>query len=685
MLNPRTTPLRLHIYVVFVFAALLLAVPAQGQSKRSFYKSGLQAFKQKEYNTALLNFGEVLQRDPDHIDALWYYAETCRELWMLSTAKKTYQTLKGFSEALTCYPQLCYHLAVIEQMEGNYSEALSALGCFDAVATDSIWVAKAKRIRRACTWAMEQQSSANSPKVLHLDKKINSPYSDFGPTMRGDTLFFSSYRFERLSKKNPKSRQSRLMMSVANRAAKEPLRGIPAGDSLHVAHAAFSPDGQWLIFNFCKNVNAFDIRCELWMATRDVRGKWTAPQRLPAPVNMSGYTQTQPSIAYDGASRQMRLWFSSDRPGGKGGLDIWSVPLDSTWFCPCNLPLSYKKPRPLPQFAAPEPLAAINTSFNDITPYFHTATQTLYFSSDGYPGFGAYDIFSATRQGSAFEAPLNIGNTINSPLNDLYFQLKTDGQSGYFSSNRTGAIYLDATNKACCNDLFQVVLPAPKPAITDDTIPTLVTKAPPLVVPPTLPLPEQPKPVLRDFVGLPLYFDNDEPDKRTTRTTTKQSYETTVLNYLERQDEYLVQFSNSLPDAEQVDAENAVNDFFEEEVRAGYERLEQLCLLLEERLQTGEQVEVLIKGFTSPRAQSDYNLNLGKRRISSVRNHLMLWNDGSLNAYFNSGALRVSETSFGETTSRRDVSDNINDVRNSVYSPDAARERRVEIVEIRVK
>ncbi|MBK8966265.1 MAG: hypothetical protein IPM36_06220 [Lewinellaceae bacterium] len=102
-----------------------------------------------------------------------------------------------------------------------------------------------------------------------------------------------------------------------------------------------------------------------------------------------------------------------------------------------------------------------------------------------------------------------------------------------------------------------------------------------------------------------------------------------------------------------------------------------------QRLQSGEEVEVIIKGFTSPRAESDYNLALGRRRISSVRNYFEAYAGGVLKPFVEAGKLRISEASFGETTVRSGVSDNLADERNSVYHPDAARERRVELVEIR--
>jgi outer membrane protein OmpA-like peptidoglycan-associated protein len=190
---------------------------------------------------------------------------------------------------------------------------------------------------------------------------------------------------------------------------------------------------------------------------------------------------------------------------------------------------------------------------------------------------------------------------------------------------------------------------------------------------------------LIDFNGLPLYFDNDEPDKRTRRTTTKRSYEETAQAYLDRQSEYRERFAGNIDGVLLEEAEQRIDDFFEDEIRKGYELLGQLSELLVSHLERGEAIEVLIKGFTSPRAESDYNLNLGKRRVSSVRNHFETWSDGILQPYLRTGKLKITEISFGETAVRAGISDKLSDERNSIYHPDAARERRVEIVEVRAQ
>ncbi len=681
-----------RICTTCLFLISILPLPNYAQSKRAFERAGDRAFKVQDFATAFTHYGSALGKSPDDTELLWKYAESAWRFNAYSVAEKAYRHLVQQPVAQKRYPQLLYRLGELSKMQGKYADAIRYFDEYRSKETNqqSPLLAKSHIEEAGCTWAMEQASSDPAIKVTHLDKKVNSPYSDFAAFVMGDTLYFSSYRFEK-REGDEKKRLTRLMMSVGGRMAREPLRGIPAGDSAHVAHMAFTPTGDFLVFNYCKNVTANDIRCELWLTVKDIKGRWTKPQRLPEPINQKGYTATQPSISEDPKTGDLRLWFASDRPGGKGGLDIWSVSLDTFWFCPCNRPFNAIKPQKLPEFATPQPLAAVNTPENDVTPFYHANSGQIYFGSDGWPGMGGYDVFRYDLARKIPTPPENLGTAINSNYNDLYFSLLPNGQKGYLSSNRPGSFYLDERNKTCCNDIFEVSLPAPAPPKPKEpeleiTTPNLATKniiepkGPPL----PLPLPMVPKqPEFADFIGLPLYFDNDEPDKRTRRTVTSKTYEETALDYLGRQDEYRQNFSSGLP-AKSVDpAVEQIDQFFDTEVRLGYDRLGELCGLLLDQMQDGKSVEIVIKGFTSPRAQSDYNLNLGKRRISSVRNHVAQWADGVLLPYIQSGKLRISEASFGETTARAGLSDDLRDERNSVYHPDAARERRVEIVEIK--
>lgn len=659
---------------------------AAAQSRRAYERAGDVEIEQKNYGAAIQQYANALARKADDPELLWKYAECARQLNAFPLAEKTYRQLAAANNARRLNPLLHYRLAEVLKNQGRYTEAVTAYTQFLAGQPAAPRADQARVQIEICQWANQQAAASPEVEVKNAGKYVNSPYSDFAPFINGDTLYFSSYRFDkRGARGQPKTKLTKVMYSIGNGRARELTRGFPSTDTAHVAHTAFTPDGHFLFVTLCKNLNVSDIRCELWLAIKDIRGRWGDPVRLPEPLNQTGATTTQPSVAYDPLTEQLYLWFASDRPGGKGKLDIWYTPLDTIWFCPCNVPINSRKPPRLPQFEAPVNLSEVNTPENEVTPFFFAPTQTLYFSSDGGKGFGGYDIFRSKQDSAGFSAPENAGPGLNTSYNDLYFVLRPDGKQGYLSSNRPGSQYLDEANKACCNDLFTVRYPdptPPSPPLAEVPPPTPRTPvARPMIPIERLQEPEPPK--LADFVGLPLYFDNDEPDKRTRKSTTHKNYVETVQAYLDRQAEYRERFSAGLNEAGRETAEEQIDVFFDNEVRRGYERLDQLCELLLARLQNGEPVEVIIKGFTSPRAESDYNLALGKRRISSVRNYFDAYNDGALSPFIAAGKLKISEASFGETTARAGVSDNLRDERNSIYHPDAARERRVEIVEIR--
>ncbi len=675
----------------FILITLLLlgSISSWAQSLRAYERAGDASFRDKDFAAAAQHYSTVLQRDDDNPQILWKYAESTRMFNAFPEAERAYRKISTSKKGRKEFPLVDLRLSEVKKAQGDYPAAIELLENF--ITSNPTAPAESLRLAQSelasCRLAQELSADKTKLEIKHLGKEINSPYSDFAPVMIGDTLFFSSYRFDKKNDRRPaKSKITKIMFSMKGGRAREPGKGFPAADSAHIAHTAFSPDGRYVFFTVCKNLNASDIRCELWFTLLDRRKRWLPAVRLPEPVNMPGYTATQPSVGYDRDLEGLVLWFASDRPGGKGKMDLWSVPLDTNFFCPCNLPLPGKKIGKLPKFETPQDASAINTPENDITPFFHGPTQQLWFSSDGLPGMGGYDIFWSKKDSTLLRPPQNAGAGLNTSYNDLYLFLKPDGKNGYLSSNRPGSFYLDEKNKACCNDIFSFQLPEP-PVVTppaQDSIPGLAVKSPPQI--PELPVPPvADPPKLQDFVGLPLYFDNDEPDKRTHRTTTQKTYETTAQAYLERENDYRINFSTGLRGTKQEEAESMIEDFFDNEVRRGYDRLAQLCDVILTRLQNGEQLEVLIKGFTSPRAQSDYNINLGKRRISSVRNQFSAFADGALQPYLAAGQLKVTETSFGETTARLGISDNLQDERNSIYHPDAARERRVEIVEIREK
>jgi outer membrane protein OmpA-like peptidoglycan-associated protein len=151
-------------------------------------------------------------------------------------------------------------------------------------------------------------------------------------------------------------------------------------------------------------------------------GYWSDIRKISLNVNHPVYWDSQPTIAADGVT----LYFASDRPRGFGGIDLYVTRKDlktGLWSIPQNL--------------GPK----INTPGDEKTPFIHSDSETLYFSSTGHFGFGGYDIFLARKDDKGeWMEPENIGSPINGATDDTGFFVSTDSKTGYFFSYDEGKV-----------------------------------------------------------------------------------------------------------------------------------------------------------------------------------------------------------------------------------------------------
>jgi outer membrane protein OmpA-like peptidoglycan-associated protein len=188
--------------------------------------------------------------------------------------------------------------------------------------------------------------------------------------------------------------------------------GSPVSAPNHESTLFMSPDGKTLYIY--KDDGAGDI----FVATKKPDGKWGAPESF-TDINTADYTETSMSITPDGKV----LYFASNRPGGLGGLDIYTSTLDSRghWQRPRNLG------------------ATINSAMDEESPFIDFTGKTLYFSSRGGKGMGGHDIYKSTltdAEKNTWSAPENLGYPINTPDDDVFFVSTKDGTRGYYASVR---------------------------------------------------------------------------------------------------------------------------------------------------------------------------------------------------------------------------------------------------------
>lgn len=175
---------------------------------------------------------------------------------------------------------------------------------------------------------------------------------------------------------------------------------------------AFTPDGREMYFTRAEGSNRRDARMSIWRARR-VDGEWGEPQKIVID-NDTLHNYAHPAVTAEGRW----LVFCSDRKGGRGGYDLWRVPVGN--------------PDRKPQNLGPAVNTAGNEKFPTVSP-----DGRLWFASDGHPGLGGLDIYDAGNGAMLpTEPPVNAGMPINSPSDDFGITFDTDCGGGFFSSNR---------------------------------------------------------------------------------------------------------------------------------------------------------------------------------------------------------------------------------------------------------
>jgi hypothetical protein len=630
------------------------------------------------------------------------------------------------------YPEAAYWLGKVQQFQGKYDPALMSYQAFLEIPdADSALVADAKHAIVSCEWAKEHINEVDdSITVERMGDVVNTLFSEFGAVQRDSTMYFTRLAYERhkMDTKDkpifPALLYSQVLVSEQDSSAHPLDSTFNEQGAMHTAHTAFSLDGSRVYYTLCEYLNKSDVRCDLYY--RDVLegGGWGEAQQLPVPLNAEGFTTTQPSIGYDKSTGKQILYFVSDRPGGKGNLDIWYSVIND----PNNV-------------TQPKPLTAVNTPWDEMTPFFHQESETLFFSSEGYPGFGGLDIYQSRFEGGTWSTPENLGISINSSYADAYYVLSADEETALFSSNRLGSVYFESSREACCFDVYKVFLiPPPKPVdviveartfdarkreplpgttveITDmdgesygrkvdeythiqhftvplnnsytvtgtrkgyrtasATVAEDMLTGDTVIVDLFLELGN-----LEDFLPLAIYFDNDQPEPRSNTETTTLRYLETYEPYYESKDKFKRRYTRGVDKSEVEGLELEIETFFEDSLRRSKGEFESFLNILHQYLDEGLWFKIFLKGYTSPLASNTYNYQLGQRRISTIQNEFAAFRGGVLKKYFESGDLEVVEKSFGEETAPPTVSDDPRDTRRSIFSPEASVERRVEIIEI---
>jgi tetratricopeptide (TPR) repeat protein len=630
------------------------------QTRQAYVNAGEKAMESGDYYTAGSHFSKALEFDDNDASLLFKMAESSRMYNDYRNAAIWYEKYLA-TDKKNKNPLAVFHLGEMKKNTGAYPEAgLLFQTYYQEHKQDSdFYSLKSLQLAISCDTAIRLMHDSLPVKITNLGEEINSIYSDFGGQKSGDSvLYFSSQRFvdEAKSKKQKPSYVSKILKANSKQDQwQKPgiLDRIINPSGYLNCNSSISADYRIMMFTRCTPLNLSAYHAEIYFSKWE-KGRWSAAARPGKEINGTHFTSTHPCIVTNGAEGYI-LYFSSNRPGGQGGMDIWkSIFSNGNFSEPENL--------------GPE----INTQGDEVTPFFDNVSGMLYFSSDWHHGLGGFDIFSSKFVNGQYSRPVNIGYPLNSSTNDVYFTVQNNGTEGLLTSNRPGSMYIHS--ETCCYDIYQFEI-SPSIVHTTDTV-SLRDSLEQIVKTRRI----TDSIALSTLLPLKLYFDNDEPGRKSTDTTTSMTYDQTYEAYISLKKKYMDAFKQG--SKKNAVLQSAVDSFFTYTVQKSYLNLEKFASALVSQLEEGRKITMVVQGTASPLAKNDYNSKLSKRRISSLLNYLKSYRNGILNKFIENNFLVIMEDAAGETLAPKNVSDNLQDKQNSVYHPAAALERRIEVTSI---
>jgi outer membrane protein OmpA-like peptidoglycan-associated protein len=360
----------------------------------------------------------------------------------------------GYAYALApkVYPEAIYKQALMLKMQGEYDAAMEAFNKFIADNPKSYKGLK-KRAQREIDGCVMAKNSINDPvavNVVNAGPNVNSAYTELSPYPLGDTaLLFSSMVQNTVVEVDKKKREeyvSRFLVSKKFSRVEQvdsfqwALKfedGKFNNPKAHVGNGVYSPGGDRFYFTRCMEEDSMQMMCKIYVSKFE-KAAWSEPKLLGDGINDGG-SNTHPFVAKVG--KKEVLFFSSNRQmQSRGGYDIWYSIIDPRSG-------TYRRPQNAGK--------TINTEGDEVTPYYDSRENKLYFASNGWVTMGGFDIFSADGGPSRYTNLQNLGYPINTSADEMYYIRDPLGKpDAYVVSNRVGSVALK--NPTCCDDIWRI-------------------------------------------------------------------------------------------------------------------------------------------------------------------------------------------------------------------------------------
>lgn len=377
-------------------------------------KKARKSFRLGKYETVIDYYKGVARKQPNNGPANYYIAESYRLSNRIKESEPYYAKAGG--KGVNPDSVKLYYAKSL-QANAKYEEARQVLEELESTTADEKMKARAYRELDGINYLDKLAQKKSYYKIKNLEA-INTPFTEYAPVYSNNELYFTSSRSNGRIYEATGTPFTDLYKAETNGANVNVntialLPGFINDSNVNEGCITFTPDGRTMIFakgNTGKRKGASDV--DLYLS-RFRNGSWSEP--TPININQPDAWESTPALSPDGRT----LYFSSNRKGGFGGLDLYSAQMDGRG--------RFGRVRNL----GPE----INTAGSELFPYV-SENGKLYFSSDGHPGYGMLDIFVVNRANGKTVVE-NLGQPVNSPADDFGIYLfKAD--RGFFTSNREG-------------------------------------------------------------------------------------------------------------------------------------------------------------------------------------------------------------------------------------------------------
>ena len=385
---------------------------------RALLKEAQFYFDGEDYFLSLQSYRQVLQLDSKN-ELAGVNSAICMSRLNYSLDSILFLSANLSSSSL---PDAKYYLARIKHQQHAFDDALKLLEEYLKVPLKKRLYtnAEANYLVAMCINARSFINNPHRSIIKNMGKNINSPYADYVPVIVPDesVLYFTSKREG--SSNNLKNGDNNFFEDVYvsyNRDGswtKAENVGEPINSETNDGCVAISPDGQrMIVFRTSSDL----VSGDLYVTHLGPNNKWEPLQIMSDKIN-SPDIETSACFSNDTSE----IYFSSDRPGGFGGKDLYRIKKlpNGRWSIPFNLG------------------ASVNTPYDEDAPFMHPDGVTLYFSSKGHNTMGDYDVFKSIwdPETNLFSQAENLGYPINDVGSDIFFVLSVDGQRGYYSTAR---------------------------------------------------------------------------------------------------------------------------------------------------------------------------------------------------------------------------------------------------------